>query len=64
MGAVTIRCPRTGHAISTGIETEPSVFDRLPAVAASVRCSACGEEHFWTTRDAWLAEPMLACTDG
>jgi hypothetical protein len=24
-----------------------------------MRCPACGEEHVWTTRDAWLAEPTL-----
>jgi hypothetical protein len=33
MGAVMIRCPRSGRAVSTEIETEPSVFSRLPEVA-------------------------------
>ena len=32
MGAVMIRCPRTGRTVSTEIETEPSVFSRLPEV--------------------------------
>ena len=35
MGAVMIRCPRTGRAVSTEIETEPSVFSRLPEVAGA-----------------------------
>ena len=59
MGTVMIRCPRTGDAVSTEIETEASVFARLPEVAARTRCPSCGEEHVWTARDAWLAEPSL-----
>jgi hypothetical protein len=60
MGAVMIRCPRTDRAVSTEIETVPSVFRRLPEVAARMRCPACGEVHVWTMRDAWLGEPTLA----
>jgi hypothetical protein len=58
-----IRCPRTGEAVSTAIETEPSVFSRLPEVAGRMRCSACGEEHVWTAREAWLGEPTLVPKD-
>jgi hypothetical protein len=60
MGAVMIRCPRTGHAVSTAIETEPAVFSRLPCVAARMHCPVCGEEHVWTAREAWLEEPTLS----
>jgi hypothetical protein len=60
MGTMMIRCPRTGDAVSTEIETEPSVFSRLPEVAARLRCPLCGEEHVWTARDAWLEELWLA----
>ena len=59
MGTVMIRCPRTGVAVSTEIDTEASDFDRLPAVAARIRCPLCGEDHVWTARDAWLEEPSL-----
>ena len=59
MATVMIRCPRTGCAVSTEIETEPSDFSRLPEVAGRMRCPLCGEEHVWTARDAWLAEPTL-----
>ena len=59
MGTVMIRCPRSGRAVSTGIETEPSVFSRLPEVAARTHCPICGAEHVWTAREAWLAEPSL-----
>ena len=59
MGAVMIRCPRTGRAVSTAIETEPSVFSRLPEVAARMICPLCAEEHVWTAKEAWLEEPTL-----
>ena len=59
MGTVMIRCPRTGDAISTQIETDASVFSRLPEVEARTHCPHCGEEHIWTARDAWLEEPSL-----
>ena len=59
MGAVMIRCPRTGRAVSTEIETEPSVFSRLPEVAGRMRCPDCGEEHIWSASEAWLEEPTL-----
>ena len=61
MGTVMIRCPRTGQAVSTEIDTEPSVFSRLPEVAARMFCPSCGTEHVWSAREAWLAEPSLAC---
>jgi hypothetical protein len=54
MGVVMIRCPSTGHAVSTGIEM-PSM-DRLPTVVGTMVCSACGGMHEWTRADAWLAE--------
>ena len=59
MGAVMIRCPRTGRAVSTEIETEPSVFSRLPEVAGRMRCPDCGEEHTWNTSQAWLQDATL-----
>jgi hypothetical protein len=56
MGTVMIRCPRTGDAVSTEINTEAGVFERLPDVASRMTCPACGEVHVWTARDAWLAD--------
>jgi hypothetical protein len=55
MSSVMITCPATGRAVSTAIETEPSVFRRLPNVAARMRCPACGQEHVWMVGSAWLA---------
>jgi len=59
MGAVMIRCPRTGRAVATGIETEPSIFRGLPRVSARLHCPVCGEEHAWSVEEAWLCEPTL-----
>ena len=55
-----IKCPNTGREVSTAIETEPSVFRKLPNLRARMLCPACGEEHVWVTGSAWLAgEPRL-----
>ena len=54
-----IRCPVTGRAVSTEIETEPVVFSRLPDVSARMHCPLCRTEHIWTAREAWLGEPRL-----
>jgi hypothetical protein len=59
MGTVMIRCPRTDRAVSTEIDTESSVFERLPEVASRLHCAACGEVHVWTARDAWLSDSPL-----
>jgi len=56
MSAVMIKCPNTGRAVSTQIETEPSVFRKLPCVTSRTTCPVCGEEHEWTRREAWLAD--------
>jgi len=60
MSSVMIRCPNTGLPVSTAIETEPSVFRKLPKISARMLCPACGQEHIWSVSSAWLAnEPRL-----
>ncbi len=60
MSTVMIRCPRTDRAVSTQIDTEAAVLERLPAVAGRMHCPACGETHTWSAREAWLETPSLA----
>jgi predicted RNA-binding Zn-ribbon protein involved in translation (DUF1610 family) len=60
MSSVMIRCPTTGRAVATAVETERSVFNKLPNVAARMHCPACGGEHIWTVHSAWLAETPCA----
>jgi len=63
MSAVMIRCPVTGRPVSTAIETEPSVFRKLPKVSSRMHCPACGKDHAWTISSAWLAgEPWLVAS--
>ena len=60
MSSVLIRCPVTGRAVSTAIETEPQVFRKLPNVVAHMWCPLCGQRHVWTVSSAWLAgEPHV-----
>lgn len=54
MATVTIRCPETGRAVATGIETEPEEFRRFPQVESWLSCPACGKEHVWSVTDAFL----------
>ncbi|MBV9261798.1 MAG: hypothetical protein JO205_10545 [Pseudolabrys sp.] len=55
MSSVMIRCPNTGMAVSTEIETESAVFRKLPKIAGRMNCPSCGQEHLWLTSSAWLA---------
>jgi hypothetical protein len=54
MGMITISCPSSGRAVSTGIEM--TSIEQLPTVTATTVCSVCGRVHKWTKNDAWLAE--------
>jgi hypothetical protein len=49
-----IRCPQTGQAVSTQIETDAATFGLLPQVETKTHCPHCGGDHVWTRRDAWL----------
>jgi len=51
-----IRCPNTGQEISTGVETDPQGFGQLPNILTYSRCPACGLEHPWWKREAWLED--------
>ena len=48
MGVVTIRCPRTGARVSTGLETDRRSFDAMPVVSSYMHCPACGVIHVWS----------------
>jgi hypothetical protein len=56
MGVIMIRCPRTGQDVPTGIEMRSSDFQRAPVFFARVQCPACGREHEWFAKDAWVSE--------
>jgi hypothetical protein len=56
MAVVMVRCQRTGRALHTGIETDPTTYGRLPDIVTYSRCPYCGVDHAWRKREAWLAE--------
>ena len=56
MSILMIRCPNTGQEISTGMETDARSFRQLPNVLTHSRCPACGLEHPWWKREAWLED--------
>jgi hypothetical protein len=57
MGMVMVRCPQTGRAIPTGIETDRESFRRRPVFYSRTRCPRCRVDHSWFAQDAWVHEP-------
>ena len=35
---VMVRCPTTGRELSTGVEMDPSTFERLPDIRSMIKC--------------------------
>jgi hypothetical protein len=56
MGAVMIRCPKTGQAIRTGIVAERRAFAATPVFYSATFCPACRTKHEWFAKDAWVVE--------
>lgn len=56
MAMVMVKCPETGAAVFTGVETDAATFQRLPHASAQFQCPRCGANHTWTRADATLAE--------
>jgi hypothetical protein len=54
MPEIIIRCPITGLAVSTGLDTETIVFETLPEIEMPLQCPSCGETHHWRPREAWV----------
>ena len=45
MGTILFECPKTGSAVSTGIETEPISFCRFSKTWLELYCPECGHFH-------------------
>ena len=54
---ILIRCPITGRAVPTGLNTQTIKFESLLDVEVGLQCQWCGQQHLWRPRDAWLASP-------
>ena len=59
MGMVMVKCPQTGHAISTGIKTDRESFRRSTVFFSRTLCPFCRTDHAWFARDAWVDEPSI-----
>jgi hypothetical protein len=51
-----IKCPETGRWISTGIDVDPETYPAIPEALAKTRCQACGQDHWWSKKDALICE--------
>ena len=60
MGTLMIKCPKTGYAISTGIQTERATFQNAPVFFARTLCPLCQTPHEWFARAAWVHESDIA----
>jgi len=60
LGIVMIRCPATGHAVSTGIAVDRESFNATPVFYSQVFCPFCRTEHEWFAKEAWVREPNSA----
>jgi hypothetical protein len=56
MGAVMIKCPRTGENIHTGMIADRISFESTPVFFATVHCPICRTEHEWFAKEAWVCE--------
>ena len=55
MGAVMIRCPRTGASVPTGVVVQGNSLDGVTHKITRMRCVSCGSEHAWARGLAWVA---------
>jgi hypothetical protein len=60
MGTVMIRCPETGHEISTGMEVDATSFNATPVFFARSYCPLCRTEHEWFAQQAWVCDTIPA----
>jgi len=56
MGAVMVRCPRTGRDIETGLVSDSARFRATPVFFATVYCPICRIEHEWFAQEAWVCD--------
>ena len=63
MAMVMIRCPVTGHRVSTGIETVPESVNLIPPINARLVCPGCGHMHVWSILEAELVNEQLEEAD-
>jgi len=56
MERLIFQCPQTAREVDIGIETEIRTLLRIRMNSVRARCPACGAEHEWRLRDAFLTQ--------
>ena len=56
MGMLMIKCPQTGRAIATGIESDRDRFLRSTVFYGRTPCPICKTDHSWFAPEAWVQE--------
>lgn len=56
MGAVMIKCPNTGQAISTGMRADEASFASTPVFFSRTLCPICRTLHEWFAKEAWVCD--------
>ena len=60
MGVLNFYCPRDGHAIDVGIETEARSLRVIRSFRVRAWCTTCREMHEWRGAEGWIDEPRAA----
>jgi hypothetical protein len=63
VASIMILCPGTLRPLYTGIDTDPDTFNGLQDISAWSTCPACGIDHHWNKRIAWLTETPPSRTE-
>jgi len=64
MGPLLVRCPKTQHPISTGIETDVASLAKAWSSTVRIPCPHCGETHEFKVRDAYTGASISDDTLG
>jgi len=56
MKTIMIKCSVTGRWVSTGIDIDPKTYSSIPEALAKTQCQACGQDHWWSKKDALICE--------
>jgi hypothetical protein len=56
MGTVMIQCPKTGNAISTGMQIDRAAFGSMPVFFSRTFCQSCRILHEWFAASAWVCD--------
>ena len=59
MGMVMVKCPQSGRAIPTGIETDRESFRCSVVFFSRTHCPICCTDHAWFAREAWVHEASV-----